>query len=138
MKTQLIPATCLTLAMAAFGFGQSVDGKWAGEQAAGRGGPQPVTLELKSSGTALTGTMKIGENAAVQIADGKVDAGKVSFKTTQTFGGNEVQITWDGEMKGDELTLNRTGGGRGGGGGGGGGRGGGRGGGGPLVLKRTN
>ncbi len=129
MKKALLVAAALFL-MSGLVFAQGVDGKWTGEQQ-GRGGTQPVTLELKTAGAALTGTLKIGEGAVVNIADGKVDGMKVSFATTQNFGGNEVQVTWSGEVKGDELTLTRMGnaGGRGGGGGGRGPM--------PLTLKRS-
>ena len=136
MKKALLVAAALFV-MSGLVFAQGVAGKWTGEQQ-GRGGTQPVTLELKADGAKLTGTMKVGDAAAVNIADGKADGMNVSFATTQSFGGNDVQIMWSGEVKGDELTLTRAGGGRGGGGGGGGGgRGGGRGGPMPLTLKRS-
>ena len=144
MKTLLVlGAAAAVVPVLAFAQGGAA-GKWTGEQQ-GRNGAQPVTLELKVDGAKLTGTMKTGDNAALQISDGKMDGSKVSFKVTQSFGGNDVQITWSGEVNGDELTLMREfaggGGGRGGGsGGGGGGGGGGRGGGRgnqPLTLKRA-
>jgi len=137
MKKILIAAAGLSI-LPALAFAQAgAAGKWTGEQQ-GRGGAQPVTLELKADGNNLTGTMTTVQNA-VQISDGKVDGSKVSFKTTQNRNGNDVQVTWSGEIKGDELTLTRQGGGAGGrrgggGGGGGGGRGGGRA---PLTLKRV-
>jgi hypothetical protein len=135
MKKILIAAAGLSI-LSALAFAQAgAAGKWTGEQQ-GRGGAQMVTLELKADGNNLTGTMTTGQNAA-QISDGKVDGSKISFKTTQNRNGNDVQVTWSGEIKGDELTLTRQGGGGrrgGGGGGGGGGRGGGRA---PLTLKRV-
>jgi hypothetical protein len=146
MKKLLIAAAGLSI-LPALAFAQGgAAGKWTGEQQ-GRGGAQPVTLELKVDGDKLTGTFTTGQNAA-PISDGKVDGSKISFKTTQSRGGNDVQVTWSGEVNGDELTLTRQGGGGGGGGrrggggnggGGGGGGGGGRGGGGraPITLKRA-
>jgi len=140
MKRFLILVAALFLMpILVFAQGQ-VAGKWTGEQQ-GRGGAQPVTLELNVSGSTVTGTLKTGDNTA-QISDGKLDGTKVSFKTTQNRGGNDVQINWTGEVKGDELTLTREGGGGGRGGGGGGRRGGGGGGRGggarTLTLKRSN
>jgi hypothetical protein len=143
MKKQLILAVCVVVGLSAPAFAQSVAGKWTGEQQ-GRGGAQPVTLEVKADGNKLTGTMTTGENS-VMIQDGMVmDGGKIMFKTTQNRNGNDVTISFTGEMKGDELTLTREGGGGGRNGGGGGGQGGGAQGGGgggrgaqPLVLKRA-
>ena len=141
MKKQVLLAACVVLALTAAGFAQSVAGKWTGEQQ-GRGGTQPVTLDVKADGTKLTGTLTTGENA-VTIQDGMVmDGGKIMFKTTQNRNGNDVTVSFTGEMKGDELTLTREGGGGGRNGGGGGGQGGGAQGGGgrgpqPLVLKRA-
>ena len=119
--------------LTAFVYAQGgVTGKWTGEQQ-GRGGSQPVTLELKADGSKLTGSMTTGQNT-MAISDGTVDGSKISFKTTANFNGNEVQISYSGEVKGDELSLTREfAGGRGGRGGGGGGRGGAQ----PLVLKRA-
>ena len=130
-KILLVVAVLFVMSVLVYAQG-GVAGKWTGEQQ-GRGGTQPVTLELKNDGGKLTGTLTTGQNPAVQIADGKADGMKVSFTTTQSFGGNDVQIMWSGEVKGDEITLERQGGGGGrGGGGGGGGRGAQ-----PLTLKRA-
>jgi uncharacterized membrane protein YgcG len=138
-KFLILVAALFLMPILVFAQGQ-VAGKWTGEQQ-GRGGAQPVTLELKVDGSTLTGSLKTGDNTA-QISDGKLDGTKVSFKTTQNRGGNDVQISWTGEVKGDELTLTREGGGgggrRGGGGGGGGGRRGGGGGARALTLKRAS
>jgi hypothetical protein len=135
-KFLMLVAVLVLMPILVFAQGQ-VAGKWTGEQQ-GRGGAQPVTLELKVDGSTVTGTFKTGDNTA-QIADGKLDGTKVSFKTTQNRGGNNVQINWSGEVKGDELTLTREGGGGGGGGGRRGGGGGGRGGGArTLTLKRSS
>src|SRR5215510_16331868 len=96
-KVLLLFATLL--AMSTLVFAQGVAVKWTGEQQ-GRGGTQPVVLDLKADGGKLTGTLQTGTNAPVQIADGKADGMKVSFTTTQNFGGNDVQIMWSGEVKG--------------------------------------
>jgi hypothetical protein len=144
MRKQGLLAACLVLGLTVAGYAQSVAGKWTGEQQ-GRGGAQPVTLDVKVDGTKLTGTMMTGETS-VPIQEGMVmDGGKLMFKTTQNRNGNDVTVSFTGEMKGDELTLTREGGGGGRNGGGGGGQGGAQGGGGggggrgpqPLVLKRA-
>jgi hypothetical protein len=112
MKRMLLAVAAIFL-MAAPAYAQ-VAGKWTGEQQ-GRNGTQPVVLEVKVDGGKLVGTMTTGTNPAVQIAEGKVDGMKVSFMTTVSFNGNERQISWSGEAKGDELTLTRQAGGQAGG-----------------------
>jgi len=128
-KAALIVAALFVMSVLVFAQG-GVAGKWTGETQ-GRGGTQPVTLDVKADGS---GTLTQGQNTS-QLTDGKVDGMKITFTTTQNFNGNEVKIMWSGEVKGDEMTLTRSGGGgRGGGGGGGGG--GGRGPQ-PSTLKRS-
>lgn len=123
-RVSLVVAALFVMSVLVFAQG-GVAGKWTGE-AQGRGGAQPVTLDVKADGGKLTGTLMQGQNSS-PIADGKVDGMKISFTTTQNFNGNDVQITWSGEVKGDELTLTRSGG-RGGGGRGPQ----------PITLKRSN
>jgi hypothetical protein len=154
MKTKVVLVFALFFVLSIFAYAQSGPaGKWTGETQ-GRGGPQPITLELKVSGSTLAGTYKQGEQTS-EITDGKVvDASTITFKRSVAGrgGGEPIVITYNGKISGDELTLTAEGGGggRGGGGGGaggggaggggagGGGGGGGRGGGGPITLKRSN
>lgn len=99
-------------------------GKWMGETQ-GRGGPQQVTLQLKVDGEKLMGTYQQGDQAAAEIAEGKVvDAATITFNRTLPGrgGGEGFTISYTGKINGNELTLTPSGG-RGGGGGGGGGRG---------------
>src|SRR5262245_19105138 len=120
-------------ALTVFAFAQgSVAGKWTGETQ-GRGGPQPITLELKVSGSTLTGTYTAGQAPPFEITEGKVvDASTITFKRSQAGrgGGEPVVLTITGKLAGNELTLTTEGGG------GGGGRGGGGGGGGAGVCGR--
>ncbi len=119
-------------------------GKWTGETQ-GRQGPQPITLELRVAGTALTGTLAQGPAPAAELKNGKiVDASTISFTVERAGrGGDPIMINYTGKIAGDDLTLTvelPAGGGGGGGGGragGGAGGGGGRGGGGPITLKRS-
>ncbi len=134
MRLRILGSAVCILAIASFVLAQSADGVWTG-QMQGRGGAQEISLTLKASGGALTGTLKAGQNES-QIKEGKLEGGAVSFKTEQTFGENTVNVNWAGKIAGDDLTLTRTVEGRGGGGGGGGGRGGGRGGPQEITLKR--
>src|SRR6185436_182462 len=111
MKKGLLVVLALFV-MVGLAQAQGVAGKWTGEQQ-GRGGAMPLTLELKADGS---GTMTVGQGSPMALKDGKVDGMKVSFTVTQAFGGNNVDVMYTGEVKGDELTLMRMGGGGGRGG----------------------
>lgn len=105
-------------------------GKWTG-QAAGRGGQQALTLDLKVNGSALSGTIKQGDTAASDITGKVVDASTITFsRSIQGRGGRGRAITlnYTGKISGDEMTLTveRPAGGRAARGGGAGG---------PISLK---
>ncbi len=87
-----------------------VDGKWVFEQAGRQGNSVQVTLVLKADGSTLSGSTTRpgrggGDPMVAQIKDGKVDGNNVSFKTTQSMGGNEVTTEYTGVVSGDELKL---------------------------------
>lgn len=93
MKNRVVFGLALLLVVPALVYAQaSVAGKWTGEMQ-GRGGAQPVTLELTVSGSTITGTLTQGQGQPVEIQNAK--------------------------LSGDTLTFTAAGGGRGGRGGGG-------------------
>lgn len=97
---------CL-VAMPAVGRAQgSVDGKWAGEVAGGRG-PQQVTLTLKADGGKLTGAVAGGRGGEIPIEEGTIANGMLKFKTKQMGRGGEVTLNWSGTLKGDEIAFTR-------------------------------
>jgi len=132
MKSKAVLVLVAIFALSMFAYAQTGPaGKWTGETQ-GRGGPQPITLELKVSGSTVTGSYQQGDNKA-DITEGKVvDANTVQFKRSQAGrgGGEPVVITVTGKIEGDKMTLTNEFPAGAGGGGGGGGRGGGGGGGG--------
>jgi hypothetical protein len=74
---------------------------------AGGGQPREITLKLKQDGEKLTGQI-IGANfqdpaAAIDIKDGTVKDGNVTFKVTRTFGQQEVTTTYKAKLDGDSL-----------------------------------
>ena len=150
MKVRLLAVLaiiCLfaTIASAQTGFA----GKWAtdppaaapdGGAAAGGGGGRGgrggggggVQLDLKVEGTKLTGTLSEGGVAGdpLTINEGAITGKQATWKTTRSFNGNDINVTWTADLSADDgtITLNRViqggfggGGGRGGRGGGGGG-----------------
>ena len=107
-----------------------VAGKWVGELSAadGHGVAQPITVDLKVEGEALSGTVTEGALEARPIAGATMEGATLTFRTTRNLGGSDINVNWKGELKGEDLTLTReigpapaeAGGGRGGRGGGGG------------------
>jgi hypothetical protein len=107
---RLLVVTALSVfaAMAA-----DVNGKWTYEQPGrGSGTPARVTLNLKASGTALTGSVvrpgRGGDSTESQISEGKIDGDKISFKVTTQMGGNSMTSEYTGTVSGDELKLKMT------------------------------
>ena len=107
-----------------------VAGKWVGELSAadGHGVAQPITVDLKVEGEALSGTVTEGALEARPIAGATMEGATLTFRTTRNLGSSDINVNWKGELKGEDLTLTReigpapaeAGGGRGGRGGGGG------------------
>jgi hypothetical protein len=86
MKVKLLLVMAVVCLLSTAAFAQSPAGKWTGEMQ-GRGGAQPVVLELAVSGTALTGTITFGQGMPITISEGKVDGNKVTFKAIGGGGG---------------------------------------------------
>jgi len=98
-----------------------VTGKWVA-QVPGRGGQtREVTFNFKADGATLTGTIS-GPQGDMEISDGKIDGGQISFSQTREFNANQVKMLYKGMVSGDEIKFTRTveGGGQGGPPGGGG------------------
>src|SRR5262245_52746740 len=87
-----------------------VDGKWSVEAQApagrrgrgGRSGNIKMTLDLKSDGNKLTGslTTSMGERSrSVEVQDGKIDGNSLSFTTVQRGQQGEVKVLWEGTVE---------------------------------------
>ena len=81
-------------------------GKWTGDRQ-GQSGVEPTTLELTVKGDDVTGSVTVGRSPRVQISDGQVKEGKLMFKQPALLNGQRIQISWLGELKDNELTLDR-------------------------------
>jgi hypothetical protein len=132
MKVKLSLVLLVVAVMAVAAYGQTgLAGKWVGELSAadGHGVSQPITLDLKVEGDAVSGTVAEGALEARPIMGASTEGTTVTFRTTRNLGGSDINVNWKGELKGEDLTLTReigpapaeAGGGRGGRGGGGGG-----------------
>ena len=87
MKNRVGLSLALAFGVSSLVFAQgNVAGKWTGEMA-GRGGNQPVTLELTVSGTTVTGKMTTGQGQPVDITNGKLEGGTLTFSAPGGGGG---------------------------------------------------
>jgi hypothetical protein len=105
----------LLFVCACLAWSQGVDGRWSAEvQARGKKtatkGPQTVTMNLKTDGAKLTGTVNMGgkRGRAISIQDGKIDNGRFTFTTVQTTKKGENKLTWTGSLQGDQLSGTYT------------------------------
>jgi hypothetical protein len=117
MTKKLLFVTTILLVVALGLWAADVTGKWTFQQE-GRNGPQTVTLDLKSSGGMLTGTVAGGGRRGADptpISEGKIDGNSISFKTAVEFNGNSIVTTYKGTVDGDSIKLDVTRPGRGGG-----------------------
>lgn len=101
-----ILAGVLALAVSALAQ-NAVDGKWAGEVQGGRG-PQQITITLKADGGTLTGSITGGRGGEVAIKEGTISGTTLKFKSTQMGRGGEINLSWSGTLKGDEIAMTRT------------------------------
>jgi hypothetical protein len=120
MTKKLLFVVSILLVVAFAAMAADVSGKWTFEQAGRQGGnPVTVTLNLKASGGTLTGTMsrpgRDGNAMETPISGGTVDGNNISFKTTQSFGGNDITTDYKGVVNGDTIDLSVTRPGRNGG-----------------------
>jgi hypothetical protein len=108
MKLKLAVLVIGVFALTSVALAQNaVDGKWAGEVQGGRG-PQQITVTLKADGGTLTGSITGGRGGEVAIKEGTISGSTIKFKSTQMGRGGEVNISWSGTLKGDEIAMTRT------------------------------
>ena len=112
MTKKLLFVTTILLALSLAAFAADVTGKWTFEQAGRNGNTTTVTLNLKSDGSKLTGTVtrpgRGGSPMEAQITDGKIDGNNISFKTSQQMGDNTMTTEYSGTVSGDSISLKVT------------------------------
>ena len=99
-----IAAVAILLVMTA--SAADVSGKWVGNMPTRDGQTRETTFDLKASGAKLSGTMS-GPQGAIEIQDGKVSGGDISFKVSFDAGGNTIVILFNGTVSGDEIKFTR-------------------------------
>jgi hypothetical protein len=121
MRVRTLILFCLAVGLAA---AASIDGAWTSEmkmRGGKKGGGQErtvtVTMNLKSDGNVLSGTVSGGgkKRGSAQIQDGKIEGNQFSFTTVRTTKKGEQKQIWRGTIDGDTLrgTRSRPGGKRG-------------------------
>lgn len=118
MTKKLLFVVSILLVLTFAAMAADVSGKWTFDQQM-RGNSITVTLNLKAEGGSLTGTMsrpgRDGNAMETPISDGKVDGDNISFKTVQSFGGNDFTTEYKGTVNGETIDLSITRPGRNGG-----------------------
>jgi hypothetical protein len=73
-----------------------VTGKWTAQVETPRG-LQDISLDLKSDGNFLSGTITT-ERGITKLIDCKIHGGKLSFTQRLAYGGNEFQVLYTGDV----------------------------------------
>lgn len=137
MKAKLLfSIVILGLVSVASALAADISGKWTVEQEGRNGGPARVTTFMfKQAGGAVTGTVAApgrggAEPMPVELKNGKVEGDMVTFSLTTEGRNGQMTRNYSGKIAGDEITFTvAMEGGQGGGGG--------RGPQGPMVAKRA-
>jgi hypothetical protein len=109
MKKRMI-AICggIVLLLALGAIAQAQDAKVAGAWVmsfAGRGGAVTATLTLTQDGSALKGTMKIGDGMEAALDGGTVSGNDITFSVTRAGrDGNPQKTDYKGTVAGDAIT----------------------------------
>jgi hypothetical protein len=100
-------AFALLLAVAAPAFAADIDGTWKGTIDT-PGGAVEINYTFKAEGAKLTGFTVGPDGNRIDIADGKIDGSKVSFKLTLDFGGGPTTFDYTGVVSPTELKLHSS------------------------------
>jgi hypothetical protein len=85
-------------------FAADIDGKWTGSIDTPNG-PIALSYVFKADGATLTGSTQGMDGAAVQLKNGKIDGGKISFSMDLDFGQGPTTFMYTGVLAGAELKL---------------------------------
>jgi len=106
MKT---PVSAIALGMllgAAAALAADLTGTWTGTLST-QNGDYDLVYTFKQEGAKLTGTLLIPQGDTVEIQDGKVEGGKVSFVFEVSYNGG-MKFLNEGTIKGDEIAVTTT------------------------------
>jgi hypothetical protein len=103
MKTSLRLA-CLFALLALLLGAAEVAGTWKGSFEFS-GDNVPVTLNLKTSGSTVTGTVEGLPSSPVEIHDGKVDGDNITFWVNTDYQGQTYKLVYKGKVSGDQIQF---------------------------------
>ena len=109
MKTLTSIVVCFLL-VAGIAFAAGIDGKWMSERTMGENTIK-MMFDLKADGAKLTGSLSMERpQGAVKadIAEGKIDGAKFSFKVTMEGRNGKTTSTYEGTVEGDTLKGTST------------------------------
>ena len=114
MILKFLTKSAVVLALSGMMFAGSIDGRWKLEPLEGqakksaKGKSHTATLDLKSSGNQLEGTLSAGKKRNATIEKGTVEGNNFSFVTkTTTKKGERIQY-WKGTVEGDQLKVTHS------------------------------
>jgi hypothetical protein len=106
------------LALVGSAAAANLDGKWTVEVVAPVAKKAPakkaaagvITLDLKSAGAALSGSVTPRGKKAMpmSIQDGKIDGDHFTFSTVQHGKKGDVKFNWQGTVSGEQITGTRS------------------------------
>lgn len=77
----------------------AISGTWAAKS------PVAVQMELNSSGATLTGVVRLSEEQAFAIVDGRVEGDRVTFKVILTEGEDHYPLMFTGRRSGNRIAF---------------------------------
>ncbi|MBL8175951.1 MAG: hypothetical protein JNK48_14840 [Bryobacterales bacterium] len=119
MKT-LFSSILVSALLAGSMLAASIDGKWKATSEAkskkGKSATITTVFDLKSDGSALSGTVTTGKgrrDVTMDIKDGKIEGDRFTFTTVQqNKKKGEVKMQWSGSLAGEELKGSSSTGGK--------------------------
>ena len=102
----LLLAFVIAIGLAATLQAADVNGKWTGQVPGRDGQTRETTFTFKADGESVTGSMS-GAQGETPIANGRLQADKLSFDVTLNFQGNTVLLHFRGVVSGDEIKFTR-------------------------------
>ena len=101
---KVLKLLAIALATALLSLAAGVDGVWKADYTTPDGTQRSTTFHFKADGEKLTGKA-VGAMGETEIKNGTVKGDNVSFTITRSFGGNEVNLKYNGKVAGGEMKL---------------------------------